>query len=231
MEDKAATHRNSPTQAEIKLRNIVSEKLLRIYPILKSNKPLKIGIDQDIIELHPEILAPIIRQVIRIVTIKHDYLKNLVVGAERYDLNGRPSGSYVEERKVDISKKPKTTKSPAGNLMIKKKLALASNEVYGEVSARTLKVTVPIDLSSVLNLDTIGKSAARLNLTLPCGTEVTARINAKSFRKAIEVYKSCDGNASVLITGELHPTEAEIKSSGIIINVKQPKVDVPSTDG
>ena len=209
---------------------LAHENLCSLYPILKQNKPLKIEIDKDIAKRHPEVSRDVITKVIGLITVQDSYLESMIVGAPRYDLDGKPTERVVNAEQAEGANVRLTKISnPLNRLrikkkgVVKKKVVPTSTEAYGVVSGRTLKVNAPIDLASVLELNSIGKSSVWLKITLPCTTEVAVRVNAKSFRKAVETYKSCDGNAVVIITGELYPADSEIKSAGIIANVKQTK--------
>lgn len=216
--------------AQNQVYKLARENLCSLYPVLKQNRPLKIGIDKDIANRHPEVPRHVITKVIGLITVQDGYLESMIVGAPRYDLDGNPTEQVVNAEQAEGANVRLTRVSnPLNRLRIKKKgvskkqVPVAKTEAYGQVPGKLLKVTVPIDLAPVLELDSIGKSAVWLKVALPCGTEVAVRINAKSFRKAVETYKSADGNVAVVISGELHPADSEIKSAGIVANVKQPK--------
>lgn len=214
------------------LYKLAQDNLCALYPILKQNKPLKIGIDKDIANRHPEVPKDVIGKVVGLITVQDAYLESMIVGAKRYDLDGKETEQLINGDEAEAANIRLTrTSNPLNRLrikkkgVVKKKVVPTSTEAYGVVSGRSLKVNVPIDLASVLELNSIGKSSVWLKIALPCTTEVAVRLNAKSFRKAVETYKSCDGNAAVIISGELYPADSEIKSAGIIANVKQPKTE------
>ncbi len=218
---------NESPDAAVKL---VRENLCSLYPVLKQNKPLKIGIDKEIAKRHPEVPRDVITKIIGLIAVQDGYLESMIVGAPRYDLDGKPTEQVINAEQAEGANVRLTRVSnPLNRLRIKKKgvskkqVPVAKTDAYGQVPGKLLKVAVPIDLAPVLELDSIGKSAVWLKVTLPCGTEVAVRINAKSFRKAVETYKSVNGNVAVVISGELHPADSEIKSAGIVANVKQPK--------
>jgi sRNA-binding protein len=218
---------NESPDAAVKL---VRENLCSLYPILKQNKPLKIGIDKEIAKRHPEVPRDVITKIIGLIAVQDGYLESMIVGAPRYDLDGNPTAQVINAEQAEGANVRLTRVSnPLNRLRIKKKgvskkqVPVAKTDAYGQVPGKLLKVAVPIDLAPVLELNSIGKSAVWLKVTLPCGTEVAVRINAKSFRKAVETYKSVNGNVAVVISGELHPADSEIKSAGIVANVKQPK--------
>jgi sRNA-binding protein len=60
-------------------------------------RPLKIGIDQDVRELLPEVDAATIGHALRIYTCHIGYLRNLVEGAPRIDLTGAQVGTVDAE--------------------------------------------------------------------------------------------------------------------------------------
>ena len=219
-------------KAKNEVYKLAHENLCALYPILKQNKPLKIGIDKDIAKRHPDVPRDVITKVIGLIAVQDGYLESMIVGAPRYDLDGNPTAQVVNAEQAEGANVRLTRVSnPLNRLrikkkgVVKKKVVPTSTEAYGVVSGRALKVNVPIDLAPVLELNSIGKSSVWLKITLPCTTEVAVRVNAKSFRKAVETYKSCDGNAVVIISGEFYPADSEIKSAGIIANVKQPKTE------
>lgn len=219
-------------KARTEVYKLAHANLCSLYPILKQNKPLKIGIDKDIAKRHPEVPRDVITRVTGWITVQDEYLESMIVGTSRYDLDGQPTDQVVNAEQAEGANVRLTKISnPMNRLRIKKKgvsknkVVPAITEAYGVVSGRTMKVNVPIDLKPVLELNSIGKSAVWLKITLPCTSEVAVRVNAKSFRKAVETYKANDGNVLVLISGELYPADSEIKSAGIIANIKQPKAD------
>lgn len=103
------------------------------------------------------------------------------------------------------------------------------------VRAKTLKMTVVIqDFDQHLELDTIGASSVVFTIIDPTGSKLTAALNPKSFRKAQATFKECEGNASVIVTGEFDLSAKKLNSAGLAIQVKVPKpvVEVvPSADG
>ena len=70
---------------------MVALKLLKKnYPVFFKFKPLKIGIQKDIFNRHPDITRHIIRSVLWWHTHDFRYLKSIAIEEYRYDLDGNP---------------------------------------------------------------------------------------------------------------------------------------------
>ncbi len=204
------------------------ELLVEKHPILGQSKPLKIGIDKDLIALHPEISPEEIKRALGWIVVQDEYVKAVVEGAPRYNLAGEQVG--VVRKKDGELAQGSMTKSPLERLGVRRRgvkkatIKVDRGDAFGEVNTRLLRATIPLaNFETLLRINTNGKSSVWLKLKMPCGTEVAARLNAKSFRKAVDAYALVNGNASVVIAGEYHPAESEIKAAGIMVMPKTPK--------
>ena len=78
-----------------KLVKAFRRQLARNYPEVFPNPPsvpLKVGIDRDLRARHPEVSLRTLRIVLRRHVSSPEYLKLLVAGAARIDLDGNPAG-------------------------------------------------------------------------------------------------------------------------------------------
>ncbi len=77
------------------------DKLLAAFPVLRDRKPLALGIHKAIRERMPDIPVDELRTALRIHTTSTQYLKGILIGRERFDLDGNAAGEVTEEhRKV-----------------------------------------------------------------------------------------------------------------------------------
>lgn len=227
---RPSQHKGQGSSALKELTDQAYERLCAKYPILTQNKPLKVGIDWDVRQQNLDLSIKVIKRAISRIVSQNAYLEALVPGADRYDLDGNPVGKVVVETQAKIAaerlnryKNPKQRLGLSMRGVVEKNVTPTTKEVFGDVQARHPKVSVGIDLGSVLDMHTIGMSGVWLKLQLPCGSEVAARINAKSFRKAVETYRLHNGEVHTFISGELHLAESEIKGAGLVVSIKQPK--------
>jgi hypothetical protein len=96
------------------------------------------------------------------------------------------------------------------------------------LSARALKITVPLDAMEVRTLPDPGNQQARCQLAIACDGKIyTADIATKALRKA-KATISANGveNVFAMVTGKLKGTE--IVECGLVAQVKTPKPSSPA---
>ncbi|HWZ08222.1 MAG TPA: ProQ/FINO family protein, partial [Bradyrhizobium sp.] len=69
---------------------------------MRPKKPLKVGIDKDILAADPELDAEIVKLVLRIYVTHETYRKVMIEGARRVDLDGNPAG-FVTKSQAELS--------------------------------------------------------------------------------------------------------------------------------
>lgn len=77
----------------------------RTFPVFWEKKLLKIGIHLDRYKRLPEYSHQKIAQVIRWQTSDRTYLKNILSGAVRFNLEGDPVGTITDTEKADARKR------------------------------------------------------------------------------------------------------------------------------
>jgi ProP effector len=79
------------------------KKLRKLAPVFgpKIFSSLKIGIHENVIRAHPQFCGWVGR-IMRHHTSKRGYLRKMVAGAQRVDLNGEPAG-LVTEKEAEIA--------------------------------------------------------------------------------------------------------------------------------
>ena len=80
-------------------RNALLDSLCETYPVLRECKPLALGIHKAIQARMPEVKADELRLAMRIHTASTPYLKALLVGKERFDLDGQVAGEVTDEHR------------------------------------------------------------------------------------------------------------------------------------
>lgn len=80
-------------------RNTLLDSLSERYAVLRDCQPLALGIHKTIKERMPEVDAAQLRSAMKIHTATTRYLKALVIGKERFDLDGQPAGEVTEEQR------------------------------------------------------------------------------------------------------------------------------------
>ena len=87
------------------------DMLVEKYPAafsVRNRKPLKIGIDQDLIAVDPEIAAlgfSARRKLFQAYCGHRFYLRNVIAGADRVDLNGVPTGKPTDDQIEDAKRR------------------------------------------------------------------------------------------------------------------------------
>jgi ProP effector len=65
---------------------------------MRPKKPLKVGIDKDILAADPELDTEIVKLVLRIYVTHETYHEVMIEGAERVDLDGNPAGVVIKSQ-------------------------------------------------------------------------------------------------------------------------------------
>jgi ProP effector len=69
---------------------------------MRPKKPLRVGIDKDILAADPELDTEIVKLVLRIYVAHETYRKVMIEGAGRVDLDGNPAG-FVTKSQAELS--------------------------------------------------------------------------------------------------------------------------------
>lgn len=80
-------------------RNLLLDTLSTNYAVFRDCQPLALGIHKTVKERMPELDAAQLRSAMKIHTASTRYLKALVVGKERFDLDGNSSGEVTDEQR------------------------------------------------------------------------------------------------------------------------------------
>ncbi|MFA9439289.1 ProQ/FINO family protein [Uliginosibacterium sp. sgz301328] len=74
------------------------------FKAIREYLPLAIGIDKQLLEIHPEIDRKKLRAALGMHTRSFRYMKGLQDGTQRFDLNGEPVGEVSAEQRALASK-------------------------------------------------------------------------------------------------------------------------------
>lgn len=88
------------TPAKSPRRNALLDALAAQYEVIRDHKPLALGIHKTIKERAPETNAGDLRTAMRIHTSSTRYLKALLTGKDRYNLEGAVDGEITDEQRV-----------------------------------------------------------------------------------------------------------------------------------
>jgi ProP effector len=80
-------------------RNALLETISANYAVFRESRPLALGIHKTIKERMPEVDTAQLRLAMRLHTASTRYLKALLAGRERYDLDGNPAGEVTDEHR------------------------------------------------------------------------------------------------------------------------------------
>ena len=69
------------------------------YPVFKKCLPLKLGIDRDILEKHPDINAGLVKKALQFHVSSFKYLSSVCKQTHRFDLDEQPTAEISEEEK------------------------------------------------------------------------------------------------------------------------------------
>jgi ProP effector len=87
------------TASKTSRRNPLLDVLSADYAVFRDCLPLALGIHKTVKERKPDLEAPALRSAMRIHTASTRYLKALVTGKERFDLDGQVAGEVTEEQR------------------------------------------------------------------------------------------------------------------------------------
>lgn len=91
--------RQSPTSAEASDQGSFLEILCQNFAVFREVRPLAIGLHKAIREHLPETKSDALRPAMKRHTTSTRYLKALVAGDTRFDLDGNPAGSVTDEQR------------------------------------------------------------------------------------------------------------------------------------
>jgi hypothetical protein len=176
-------------------------------------RPLKIGVRDDLATLLPAGEAPeVLNRVLRRYTRSTQYLTALTApGALRHDLDGNPVEPVAAEHKVPVRPISKVVPSPAS----------CPEPFIMSLAVKAIKATVVLD-PHALKPAPAGTEVI-LEVTTEGGIRARARLNPKSYRKALEtVREHGPDNVAVVLQGRMVKS-GEIVDAGISAMPKQPK--------
>jgi len=84
-------------------RSALIERLYAEIPVFRDYQPLAIGIHKSLMERFPEIDKGQVRTVMHFHTGTTRYLKAIIEGAPRFDLDGNPSGVVTAEQQAQAA--------------------------------------------------------------------------------------------------------------------------------
>jgi len=177
-------------------------------------RPLKIGVREDLAALLPDGEGhEVLNRVLRRYTRSTQYLTALVApDAMRHDLAGNPVGPVAAEHKVPTRPIRKAASSP---------LPQHQEAIIVSVKIKALKVTAvvpPADLKPVP-----AGADVMLMLEVGDGIKAQARLNPKSYRKALATIAELRAeNVAVIVQGQM-TRPGVIESAGIVAQPKKPK--------
>ena len=168
-------------------------------------RPLKIGVREDLTALLPDGEEhEVLNRVLRRYTRSTQYLGALVApGALRYALDGTPVEPVAQEHQVPIRPIPQAVPSPASR----------PEPFLMSLAVKAIKVTVVLD-PQALKPAPAGADVV-LEVTTEGGVKARARLNPKSYRKALDaVREHGPDNVAVILQGRM-VTPGEIVDAGI----------------
>jgi ProP effector len=90
----------TPTEQPLGRRNALLEQLSAQFPVFREARPLAIGIHKVLLERQPELDKAALRTAMKVHTHATRYLKGIVEGAVRHDLDGNPDGAVTAEQQA-----------------------------------------------------------------------------------------------------------------------------------
>jgi len=87
-----------PTEKPSGRRNSLLDQLMQQYPVFSEVKPLAIGIHKTLLVQQPDLEKAALRAAMKAHTHSTRYLKGIVEGANRYDLEGNSDGNITAEQ-------------------------------------------------------------------------------------------------------------------------------------
>lgn len=117
--------------------NALLEQLHAEFPVFRDCKPLAIGIHKQLMERRPDLDKNKVRAALHGHTASGRYLKALVEGAPRLDLDGQPSGAVTaEQQEVAV----KTLRERIKLAKERQKAEAARRKAEEEAAARQAKL-------------------------------------------------------------------------------------------
>ena len=177
-------------------------------------RPLKIGVRADLAVLLPDSEAhEVLSQVLRRYTRGREYGAALAApDALRHDLAGNPVEPVAEEHKTHIWPKAKATQPSASQ---------HQETVIVSVKIKALKVTAVVPPADLKPLPP-GTDVV-LALEVGDGMKAMARLNPKSYRKALATIAELGAeNVAVIVQGQM-TRPGLIEGAGIVVQPKKPK--------
>ena len=177
-------------------------------------RPLKIGAHSDLAALLPDGEAhKVLNLVLRRYTRSTQYAAALAApDAVRHDLAGTPVGPVVEEHKTHVQPKAKAVQPPAPQ---------HQEIIIVAVKIKALKVTAVVPPADLKPLPP-GADVV-LALEVGDGLKATAKLNAKSYRKALATIAELGAeNVAVIVQGQM-TRPGVIEGAGIVAQPRKPK--------
>lgn len=84
-------------------QNELLDRLRAEFAVFRDYQPLALGIHKTLMERQPDLDKVQVRNAMRLHTGTTRYLKSLVEGAPRFDLDGNPSGVVTAEQQTQAS--------------------------------------------------------------------------------------------------------------------------------
>jgi ProQ/FINO family len=208
------------------LRELLGE-LPAVFPTADDRRirPLAIGIDKPLIELaaqrgaDAEQAAAVVRQVLRRYCRSRTYLAATnQPDAQRHALDGTPLEPVAAEHK---GPRPKPQPASAGPANPTPTATEPVEPFVMSLAVKAIKITVVLD-PQVLRPAPPGADVI-LEVTTEGGIKARARINPKSYRKALDtVREHGPDNVAVILQGRM-VKPGEIVDAGIVAQPKKPK--------
>lgn len=103
------THRafRMTTTPQVQSPREVLKQLAGKYPVLRNWQPLAIGIDKQLIALHPEFAPKHLRTALLIHTRALPYLRSVAKAKERFALDGSAAGEVTEQQRAHATEQIK----------------------------------------------------------------------------------------------------------------------------
>jgi hypothetical protein len=176
-------------------------------------RPLKIGVREDLTALLPAGDAhAVLNRVLRRYTRSTQYLSALAApGALRHDLAGNPVEPVATAHKVPVRPISEAVPSPVSR----------PEPFVMSIAVKALKVTVVLD-PHVLRPAPAGADVV-LDVATEAGMTARARLNPKSYRKALEaIREQGPDNIAVILQGRMVEPGTMV-DAGIVAQPKKPK--------
>ena len=177
-------------------------------------RPLKIGVHADLEALLPDGEAhEVLGRVLRRYTRGRAYLTALAApDARRHDLAGNPVEPVAEEHKIHFGAKAKAAQPPAPQ---------HQETITVSVKIKALKVTAVVPPADLKPLPP-GTDVV-LALEVGDGMKAMAKLNPKSYRKALATIAELGAeNVAVIVQGQM-TRPGVIESAGIVAQPRKPK--------